>query len=187
MALGVTGCGGDDGGNPDACPLAAPFCGGDFPLNTLQTTEYGPAWADVSTSASDFVPCFGPYALCYYAECTVSQDGTVSDCPCFEWFGTSYVMINGILNLDVYQATKSGLSCDVAPQVWSAAYAPNMAPPNPCEIVGGCVPDAPPDQCGCPLYDSGTMLPPGSGIDCNEVCEEYDSCQRNGTLCGTAP
>jgi len=293
VSVGLAGCGSDDDGchtptptaaptptpTPDPCPFPEPFCGGEFPLNTLQTTDYGPAWADVSTSPGDFVPCFGPYALCYYAECTVSPDGSVSDCPCYEWFGTSYVLTNAILNLDVYNATKSqcdadpascqqvngapvcaaindgtfypggaqrvstfsfyramqepigrqdctddpglyagcmtapceggtpdpetgtvsiscecpnydgpfqigksGLSCDVLPQVWSAAFSPGGTPPDPCDIVNGCVPDAPPDECGCPLYTTGTVLPPGSGVDCNVVCEEYDSCRRNDTI-----
>ena len=259
-----------------SCDLPPPFCGGDFPLNTAMTTQYGPAWADVSLSSSDFLPCFGPYALCYYANCTVSADGKVSDCPCFEWFGPNFVVINAILNADSYQATvaqctadpascqvpngapvcadlnrgdfyanatrvstfgfyratvepigltdcseepgpyagcmtapctgpptvthgtatihcdcpnwdgpfqlgKDGLSCDDAPMAWSAAYNPNP-PPNACDIVpGGCIPDAPPGQCGCPLYTAATMLPPGSGVDCNKVCQEYTGCLKSGT------
>lgn len=266
---------------PNACALPLPFCGGEFPLNTEMTTEYGPAWADVNLGPGDFLPCFGPYALCYYANCEVAEDGSVSNCPCYEWFGPSFVLINAILNADSYQATveqctqdpascqvpngapvcadinrgrfypnasrvstfsfyranvepignmscvdmpgpyagcmtapcsgpamtngdgtvtihcdcpiydgpyqigKSGLSCDDAPMVWSAAYAPNAAPPNPCEMVpGGCVPDAPPDQCGCPLYGTGTGIPPGAGVDCQEVCREYDSCRKGGVQLG---
>jgi hypothetical protein len=264
---------------PGACPLPAPFCGGDFPLNTEQPTEYGPAWADVALEPSDFVPCFGPYALCYYADCAVAPDGRVSDCPCYEWFGTSYVLTTAILNADLYQATisqctadpascqvpngapvcaaindatflngaeristfsfyrameepignmdctdmpglyagcmtapcfgpvttnpedrtatiqcdcpnydgpfqigKSGLSCDIAPRAWSAAYHPNAKPPDPCDMVVGCVPDAPEDSCGCPLYDSGTVLPPNSGIDCGLVCQQYDGCVKGTEL-----
>ena len=78
------------------------------------TTQYGPAWADVSLSSSDFLPCFGPYALCYYADCTVSADGTVSDCPCYEWFGPNFVAINAILNADSYQATVAQCTADPA-------------------------------------------------------------------------
>jgi hypothetical protein len=78
------------------------------------TTQYGPAWADVSLSSSDFLPCFGPYALCYYANCTVSADGKVSDCPCFEWFGPNFVVINAILNADSYQATVAQCTADPA-------------------------------------------------------------------------
>jgi len=278
LLVGVSACGGDDdGGSTQTCDLPAPFCGGDFPLNTLQTTEYGPAWADVRTGSDDWAACFGPYALCYYANCTPSPDG-VADCPCYDWFGTSYVLLTAILNLDAYNETqafcsenpgvclgvpnsapvceyinsgqfmsgaaristfstyraavepigstdcsndpgvyagcmtapcfgpittdpdghtatlscdcptfdgpyqvgKSGLTCDDEPLAWSAAYNPNGAPSNPCDIVAGCIPDAPADQCGCPLYVPGeTTLPPNSGIDCNEVCQQYASCTGN--------
>ena len=295
--LGVAACGGDDGNQatptqmttatpaptatptPPPCPLPPPFCGGDFPLNTEQTTPYGPAWANVLLHPTDFLPCFGPYVLCYYANCTVGLDGA-SACPCFEWFGTNFVDINGILNLDSYLATKSQCAnpsdcaapnsaqvckdlnsgdflpsaqrfstfslyrsmqepigstdcsdpssrspyagcmtapcfgptmpgpdphttiitcdcpiydgpyqigmdvdpqeCDDSPMAWSAAYHPTPPPPNPCDLVaGGCIPDAPADECGCPLYVPGqTTLPPGSDIDCNKVCQEYDGCER---------
>ena len=43
------------------------------------------------------------------------------------------------------------------------------------------IPDAPADECGCPLYTSSTMLPPNSGVDCNEVCNAYTSCMRQGS------
>ncbi len=296
LLCGLVGCGGDDddddGGRatatataaatatptPVPCDLPPPFCGGEFPLNTAMTTPFGPAWADVSFSASDFLPCFGPYALCYYANCTVAPDGKVSNCPCYEWFGPNFVAINAILNADSYQATvsqctadpascrqvngapvcgdlnrgdfyanatrvstfgfyraevepigmkdcsqtpgpyagcmtapctgptttnadgsvtihcdcpifdgpyqigQSDASCDDAPNVWSAAYNPTPAPTSPCDIVaGGCVPDAPPDQCGCPLYTSTTVLPPNSGVDCAEVCQEYTTCLASGS------
>jgi len=268
---------------PVPCDLAPPFCGGDFPLNTIMTTPYGPAWANVVLGNTGFVPCFGPYALCYYADCTV-EPGGVSTCPCFEWYGTNYVDINGILNLDSYLATSSQCadpaacqqpnsalvcndlingsflpsaqrfstfslyrakkepigstdcsnqpdrspyagcmtapcfgpampgpdprtatitcecplfdgpyqigqdvdpaSCNNSPRAWSASYNPTPAPAppaNPCDLVpGGCIPDAPEDDCGCPLYDPGhTMLPPNSGVDCGTVCEEYASCDRD--------
>lgn len=266
---------------PDTCPLPLPFCGGEFPLNTEMTTDYGPAWADVNLGSGDFLPCFGPYALCYYADCTVSDDGTVSNCPCYEWFGPNFVLINAILNADSYQRTvaqctadpascqvpngapvcadinrgnfyanatristfsfylansepigiqscvdtpglyagcmtapcdgpvtvnsdgtttihcdcpnydgpfqlgKSGLPCDISPNVWSAAYAPNLSPPDPCDMVSGpCVPDAPENQCGCPLYTSSTTIPPGSGVDCQKVCNEYNSCLKGDVQLG---
>jgi hypothetical protein len=267
---------------PVACPLPAPFCGGEFPLNTEMTTQYGPAWADVSLQSTDFLPCFGPYALCYYANCTVSDDGLVSNCPCYEWFGPNFVLINAILNADSYRETvdqctadpascqvpngapvcrdlnrgelyanatrvstfsfyranvepiglmncvddpgpyagcmtapcagpvtvntdgtatihcdcpiydgpfqigQSGVPCDDAPQVWSAAYNAAPPPPNPCDMVGdgSCIPDAPPDQCGCPLYSSSTALPPGSGVDCDKVCQQYDTCLKGDVQLG---
>jgi hypothetical protein len=148
--LTVIGCGGGSSGGhrtatPSArptatpttapCPLPPPFCGGDFPLNTLMTTPYGPAWANVLLKNSDFLPCFGPYALCYYANCTVSDDGT-STCPCFEAYGTNYVDINSILNLDSYLATKEACSDP------SACAVPNSAPVCDDIISGSFLPSA---------------------------------------------
>lgn len=289
-ALGAAACGGGKGRapaptpTPTPCPLPFPFCGTDFPLNTVMTTEYGPAWADIFLSADNYLPCFGPYALCYYANCTVDAYGNAS-CPCYEWFGPNFVDINAILNLDSYQATVAKCStpgacqepnsapvckdiidgsfwpaanrfstfsfyrakqepigstdcsdqpdrspyagcmtapcfgeatpgptpgmmvidcdcprydgpyqigkdmdpalCDDAPMSWSGAYAPNYTPGpvSPCDMVpGGCIPDAPPDECGCPLYYSGQVLPPDSGVDCDVVCQEYDGCLREGEI-----
>ncbi len=270
-------------GNSD-CPLPFPFCGGSFPLNTQETTPYGPAWADVVLTTSDWIPCFGPYALCFYAECTPDEGsgGELVNCPCFSAFGTNYVDINAILNNDVYNETKTfctanpdscripneapvcqslnsgsfmqgattfstfsfynateepigntdcldpaivyggcmtapcygpttpgsqsgttmieclcptyvgphqlgkdNLSCDVSPNVYSAAYnliTPPSGNEDFCERIDGCVPDAPADHCGCGLYVPGTTaIPPGSDIDCNKVCEEYDTC-RSGSI-----
>jgi len=83
----------------------------------------------------------GPYAGCMTAPCTgpvTVTNGTATihcDCPIYD---------------GPFQLGKDGLSCDDAPMAWSAAYNPNAAPPNPCDMVtGGCIPDAPPDQCGC--------------------------------------
>ena len=297
LVLGA--CGGGGGGHPaptqtatpaptptPTCPLPPPFCGGDFPLNTEQTTPYGPAWADVQLSVTEFLPCFGPYALCFYANCTVGPGGA-SSCPCFEWYGTNYVLSTAILNLDSYLATTSACAdpnacqqpnsapvcddiingsffptakristfglyrakqepigqtdcsnqpnrspyagcmtapcfgpttagpdphtamiacdcplydgpyqigkdvdpsaCDDAPMAWSAAYHPTPTPvSNPCDLVpGGCVPDAPADDCGCPLYNPGhTTLPPDSGVDCATVCQEYAGCDRDSIELG---
>jgi hypothetical protein len=132
--LGLVACSDDDdhgGGGPMAtatatatpapsptplptCDLPLPFCGGDFPLNTEMTTPYGPAWADVVLQPSNFLPCFGPYALCYYANCTVGPDGKASACPCYEWFGPNFVLDTAILNADSYQATSTQCTSDPA-------------------------------------------------------------------------
>ncbi len=261
--------------------LPPPFTGGTFPLNTQQTTAYGPAWADVTTSTSDWITCKGPYALCYYANCTAKPGAynTVANCSCFETFGTNYVDMNAILNNDVYNETKAfcandpaachqpnqapvcaslasgafmqgadafstfsfyrstkepigltdcttqpalyagcmtapcfnptsagtddttmiecqcptyngpfqvgmdNLSCDEAPMIYSAAY--NAAPPPPsnkCSLLSSCVPDAPEEDCGCPLETPGTtVLPVGSGVNCTTVCQEYNTCFGSGT------
>ena len=84
-----------------------------FRLNTLQTTPYGPAWADIVTANSNFLECKGSsIALCYYSgpgpvtPCTIDGLG-IANCTCYEIpSGERYfVDINAILNLDVYLKT----------------------------------------------------------------------------------
>lgn len=87
--------------------------GTDFKLNTLPTTKYGPAWADILLRPSNFLECSGaPLALCYYSgagpvtPCTTDGKG-MSNCTCYELpAGTKYMVdINAILDLDVYKST----------------------------------------------------------------------------------
>lgn len=122
LASQVMSCKGDTSSD---CPLPYPFCGGSFPLNTQDTTAYGPPWANVVLTTSDWITCFGPYALCFYAECEYSADsaGTVADCPCYQTFGTNFVDINAILNEDVYNETVA--FCQNDPD---ACKQPNQAP-----------------------------------------------------------
>src|SRR5580704_14707421 len=57
------------------------------------TTAYGPAYADITLAASNFVPCRGgPYALCYYSgpssgpqdlSCKLTPDGHYANCQCY--------------------------------------------------------------------------------------------------------
>ncbi len=91
-----------------------------FKLNTLQTTPYGPAWADILLKPSNFLACNNTaIALCYYSgantttPCT-TDGGNVSNCTCYEIpAGKPYfVDINAILNLDVYQATVKACGAD---------------------------------------------------------------------------
>lgn len=101
-----------------------------FKLNTLPTTPYGPAWADVVTDKSNMVSCAGkvPIALCYYSgpngPAPCNEDGLgIANCTCYEIPSASQgnsqpylVDINGILNEDVYLQTvkkcgKRGENC----------------------------------------------------------------------------
>jgi hypothetical protein len=86
-----------------------------FVENVFWTTKYGPAAADILTSAKNMVPCSGgPYALCYYAgdkpaPCVVDPVKGVANCQC-ERFSSDdgsvyYVDINSILNTCVYIET----------------------------------------------------------------------------------
>lgn len=83
-----------------------------FEFNDTMTTPFGPAFADIVLEPQNFLPCKGgPIALCYYSgpepeKCTLSEDGTSATCECFEIaYGTYYVDIHAILNLDVYNET----------------------------------------------------------------------------------
>jgi hypothetical protein len=79
------------------------------------TTTYGPAYANILLTPSNFVPCRGgPFALCYYSgpstspglSCTLTPDGRYADCQCYDIpYGVYFVDINAILNNTVYQAT----------------------------------------------------------------------------------
>src|SRR5262245_44930565 len=94
-------------------------------------TSYGPAFADVSTEQTQFLPCVGgPYALCYYSgpdpmPCTPTQDGRFANCECTEIaYGPYYVLMTGILNYDIYLETVEVCGDDGS----RCADAPNLAP-----------------------------------------------------------
>lgn len=112
--------------------LLAPFVAKAFELNVQNTTPWGPAWADaILSEVADFVPCRGPYALCFYALCQERQQtgdwvqGTFRtvDCPCSNHDGIYMVMINGILDKGLWQATR-----DKCPMGSVSCPMPNSAP-----------------------------------------------------------
>ena len=140
-----------------------------------------------STFSFDCIPTNGlgetncgtaPYAGCMTAPCfnNGNGDGLVTcQCPIF----------SGPYQLGQTLPTDQ---CTLGDNlVWSAAYAPSSAAtagampnvmvkaaqtrPSP----GACVPDAP-GSIGCPLFVQGQTLPPGSGVDCTKVCNEYNTC-----------
>jgi hypothetical protein len=87
------------------------------------TTAFGPAYADITTASTNFLPCRGgPYALCYYSgpssgpedlSCIPTKDGKYANCQCFDIpYGVYFVDINGILNHDVYQKTVAQCGVD---------------------------------------------------------------------------
>ena len=91
-----------------------------FRLNTLQTTPYGPAWADILLENSNFLECRGAaIALCYYSGAGPTTpcvpDGLgIANCTCYEIpAGQPYkVDMNAILNLDVYLRTVAKCGSD---------------------------------------------------------------------------
>jgi hypothetical protein len=90
-----------------------------FKINSIMTTKYGPAWADVVTDPANMLKCASsvPIALCYYSgpngPVPCNQDGLgLANCTCYEIPSASQgnkqpylVDINGILNEDVYLQT----------------------------------------------------------------------------------
>jgi hypothetical protein len=92
-----------------------------FKINTILTTPYGPAWADVVTAPSNMLTCKGtvPIALCYYSgpsgPVPCNEDGLgIANCTCYEIPpGQPYfVDINGILAEGVYKATVKKCGAD---------------------------------------------------------------------------
>ncbi len=87
------------------------------------TTSFGPAYADISLTSSNFVPCRGgPFALCYYSgpssgpedlSCSLTADGNYANCQCYDIpYGVYFVLINGILNHAVYEETIAQCGAD---------------------------------------------------------------------------
>jgi hypothetical protein len=117
-----------------------------FKLNTLQTTPYGPAWADILQRPENFLACRGaPIALCYYSgpgpvtSCQFAPGKAVANCSCYEIpaGSTYFIDINAILNLDVYLDTV-----------------------KTCGLDGGnCLPRGPNYAPACAAVNSGTMIP----------------------------
>ena len=104
-----------------------------YTFNDTKTALHTPAYANVWTSAANFLQCTPPsgrsfsYALCYYSgpdaptgnsdqnpslPCTLSPDGTLANCTCYEISNDDLppnipylVDIHAISNLDIYQET----------------------------------------------------------------------------------
>ena len=135
-----------------------------------------------------------PYAGCMTAPCFKTSQAGIVNCSC--------PVFNG-----PYQVGQNEQACTLGDGLtWSAAYAPpatatptpamsadaykmmsasSAAAPAAVPSPGACLPDAP-GALGCPLYVPGvTMIPPGSGVDCAKVCDEYHSClQPKGAQAG---
>ncbi|MGH7781317.1 MAG: hypothetical protein ACREQR_15995 [Candidatus Binataceae bacterium] len=129
--LVTAGCGGGSSGQssqPPPQPQIVHFVPNSHPFwaNPKNwTTDFGPAYANILLTGSNFLPCRGgPYALCYYSgpstgsedlSCTVSADGKYANCQCFDIpYGVYFVDINAILNHKVYEQTVAACGGDGA-------------------------------------------------------------------------
>jgi len=74
------------------------------------TTDYGPAYRDTVELPENMVACRGPFALCFTSgpepyPCKPTKDGRFAECTCTAQNGLNFVLINAILNYDVWLAT----------------------------------------------------------------------------------
>ena len=122
LVLAGGGCNGGGGSHGPSGPVPQAFVPNTFsfwnnPKNF--TTSFGPAYADITLAATNFLPCRGgPFALCYYSgpspqTCKLSANGRFADCDCFEIpYGAYFVDINAILNHQVYLQTVAACGAD---------------------------------------------------------------------------
>ncbi len=183
IALCAASCGGDSsggsGGSTGGSTQPAAFV--HFVPNSHAfwsnpenwTTDYGPAYANVLLTGSNFLPCRGgPFALCYYSgpssgpedlSCTLTPNGDYANCQCFDIpYGVYFVDINAILNHSVYQNTIAQCGTD-----GSKCAALNSAPV-------------------CQSVNQGTLIPGAKMYS----TFSFDCVSTNGigqTNCATAP
>ncbi len=74
------------------------------------TTNYGPAYRDVTEMPSQLLACSAQFAICFHSgaepyPCTLSPDGRSANCKCMVLNKTNYTVITSILNYPVYRAT----------------------------------------------------------------------------------
>ncbi len=116
LVLLVAGCNGGSGSQSSGIVHFVPNSHAFWSDSKNWTTSYGPAYADITLAATNFVPCRGgPYALCYYSgpssgaqdlSCTLTANGRYANCQCYDIpYGVYFVDINSILNHQVYEDT----------------------------------------------------------------------------------
>ena len=123
VLLVVAGCNGSSGSGSSGFVHFVPNSHSFWSKQKNWTTSYGPAYADITLAASNFVPCRGgPYALCYYSgpntgsqdlSCILTPDGKYANCQCYDIpYGVYFVDINAILNHKVYEDTIAACGMD---------------------------------------------------------------------------
>jgi hypothetical protein len=145
-----------------------------------------------------------PYAGCMTAPCTRTAQPGIVNCSCPVFDGPYQVGQNDQVcslggDLVWSAAYAPGTSCtppgvkapsdtssisltpskdtNPASTITLASTATDAPVPGAVPSPPTCLPDAP-GGVGCPLFVPGTtVLPPGSGVDCTKVCDEYNSCR----------
>jgi len=92
------------------------------------TTNFGPAFRGTVEGASYFLPCTEQFALCFHSgaapdTCTVNSTGRFAKCICTVNTSVNFVLIDAILNYDVYQQTVAACGID-----GSGCQKPDSAP-----------------------------------------------------------
>jgi len=152
-----------------------------FRLNTLQTTPFGRAWADILVKPENFLQCKGAsIALCYYSgpetpassgalatPCTLLPGGNIANCTCYEIpAGPTYLVdINAILNLDVYLETVKVCGQD----------------------GGGCQPRGAATAPVCDAINRNTLIPGADLISTFSLYLESRYQTANGLTCDSGP
>ena len=171
-------------------------------FNDTNTALKTPAYANVWTTSANFLQCLPPsgkqfsYALCYYSgpdaptgnsdenpslPCTLSPDGTVANCTCYEIStdpGTPrmpyLVDIHAISNLDIYKDTvevcgDQGIKCLNSGRI-----------PPVCEAINTnlLVPGADLISVFTPRFARDYVNPEGSSTDCTKKKDQqlYAGC-----------
>ena len=181
-----------------------------YTFNDTDTTQFGPAYANVWLVNSNFLACFPPigrdfsYALCYYSgpdqstginpdnpslPCKLSPDGVVADCTCYEISTAQmppklpyYVDIHAISNLEIYQQTVEACGDN------GSRCEPRHFIPPVCDAINTnlLVPGADAISVFSPMFNQDYLTPEDkiSGKT-TTACEKEDSALYAG--CMTAP
>jgi len=152
-----------------------------FRLNTLPTTAFGRAWADILVKPENFLQCKGAsIALCYYSgpETPASPDALatpcelvpgegIANCTCYEIpAGPTYLVdINAILNLDVYLETIKVCGHDGS----------------------GCQPKGAATAPVCDAINRNTLIPGADLISTFSLYLESKYPTQNGLTCNSGP
>jgi hypothetical protein len=152
-----------------------------FRLNTLQTTPFGKAWADILIKPENFLQCKGAsIALCYYSgpetpaspgglatPCKLLPGEGIADCTCYEIpAGPTYLVdINAILNLDVYLETVKACGHDG----------------SRCQPTGNITAPV------CDAINANTLIPGADLISTFSLYLESKYQTSNGLTCQKAP
>jgi hypothetical protein len=106
LLFGVVGLSKNAHGAPNLVPNDLRF----WDNSENWTTDYGPAYRDTVLTPVNMVPCTGKFALCFTSgpeplPCEPTKDGRVANCTCTAQTGLNFVLINAILNFDVWLET----------------------------------------------------------------------------------